>query len=165
MASIILATVADAEAIGAFQSRAWEQTYRGVVPDAFLDAVSPVSRAQRWAERIAGGERLVHLACTSTGEVVGVASSTRLAAAPEGLPTLELTTLYVDQREHGTGLGAELLRAAIGDEAAHLLVFSHNERAQRFYTKHGFARRGVTQRDPGTGLDEERWVRTGDRST
>jgi GNAT superfamily N-acetyltransferase len=93
---------------------------------------------------------------TPAGRLLGVASTTRTSAAQSGLPELELFTLYVDQSSHGTGMASKLLEAAIGDDDAHLLVFSFDLRAQRFSAKHGFEPIGSRQLDPGTGLDEER---------
>jgi L-amino acid N-acyltransferase YncA len=159
MANIRRAAVGDAEAIGLFQMRAWEQTYRGVVPDAFLDARAAQPGTGRWAERIRAGSRHVFVAESASGRLLGVASTTHTSGARDGLPALELSTLYVDQGSHGTGLASNLLHAAIGGDDAHLLVFSFNLRAQRFYAKHGFERIGRRQLDPGTGLDEERWIR------
>ncbi|MEG8037043.1 GNAT family N-acetyltransferase [Sphingomonas sp. LR61] len=159
MANIRRATVRDAEAIGLFQMRAWEQTYRGVVPDSFLDARAAQPGTGRWAERIRGGSRRVFVAESASGRLLGVASTTHSSEARHGLPALELSTLYVDQGSHGTGLASNLLQAAISEDDAHLLVFSFNLRAQRFYAKHGFERIGRRQLDPGTGLNEERWIR------
>lgn len=156
---IARATTADAREIGAFQARCWEQTYRGVVPDAFLDGTAGADRAARWAERIRTRTRGVLTARADDGTLLGVASTERRADPAGGLPDLQLVTLYVDRGAHGTGVAALLLDAAIGDEDAHLLVFAANTRARRFYAKHGFVPEGPRLTDPGTGLDEERWVR------
>ncbi len=158
------AGVGDADAVGRFQVRAWEQTYRGIVPDAFLDARSVRSGIDRWAERIRSGVRQVFVAGSSDGSLLGVASATRASSVQEDLPDLELATLYVDPVAHGTGLASDLLEAATGGEDAHLLVFSVNMRARRFYRRHGFVPVGAPQLDPGTGLDEERWVRRSRRA-
>ncbi|WP_412872469.1 N-acetyltransferase family protein [Curtobacterium flaccumfaciens] len=156
---IARATTGDAREIGAFQARCWEQTYRGVVPDAFLDGTAAVDRAARWEARIRTRARSVLVARSRDGTLLGVTSTARSTATVSDLPALELVTLYVDRPAHGTGVAARLLAAAIGDEDAHLLVFAANTRARRFYEKHGFAREGAKTIDPGTGLDEERWVR------
>ncbi|MDK8172346.1 GNAT family N-acetyltransferase [Curtobacterium sp. C1] len=153
---IRVAELDDAEAVAAFQVRAWEQTYRGLVPDTFLDAPSSQDRRARWAGRIRRGERRVLLA-SARDVVLGVSSTAR--TSEPGLPAMELCTLYVDAAAQGTGMSDQLLDAALGRAAAHLLVFSVNERAKRFYARHGFSRRGEPRTDPGTGLDEERWVR------
>ncbi|WP_279388079.1 MULTISPECIES: GNAT family N-acetyltransferase [unclassified Curtobacterium] len=109
--------------------------------------------------RVRAGSRHVFVAESANGRLLGVASTTHTSEARDGLPALELSTLYVDQGSHGTGLASNLLHAAIGGDDAHLLVFSFNLRAQRFYAKHGFERIGRRQLDPGTGLNAERWIR------
>lgn len=157
--SIRRARVDDAERVGLFQTLTWEQTYRGIVPDSFLDARSLRPATDRWAERIGTGSRRVFVAESPEEQVIGVASTSRSSGDSSSLPSLELSTLYVDREAQGTGVASSLLNAALNEEDAHLLVFSFNKRAQRFYAKHGFERRGDRQIDSGTGLYEERWVR------
>ncbi|MDU0366618.1 GNAT family N-acetyltransferase [Microbacterium sp. KSW4-17] len=154
---IARAVPADAGAIAQFQTSAWEQTYRGVVPDRFLGGMDAAASAARWSERLASGGRRAFTA--SLGErLVAVASTTR--SDPQlSLPELELNTLYLLPEVQGTGLADRMLDAAIGDEAAHLLVFRANSRAHGFYRRHGFAPVGEILIDPGTGLAEQRWVR------
>lgn len=155
--AIARASPADAGAIAQFQITAWRQTYRGLVPDAFLDGMDAASSAERWAQRLATGARDAAIALAG-GRMVAVASTHRSLTARH-LPELELCTLYLAPEVHGTGLADRMMDATIGHDAAHLLVFDVNERAQRFYRRHGFAPVGGTLRDPGTGLAEQRWVR------
>jgi GNAT superfamily N-acetyltransferase len=51
---------------------------------------------------------------------------------------LELFSIYTLSRTYGTGLGAALLKAAIGESSAYLWVLEANPRAQAFYSKNGF---------------------------
>jgi ribosomal protein S18 acetylase RimI-like enzyme len=51
---------------------------------------------------------------------------------------LELYALYTLNRAYGAGLGAALLRAALGYSPAYLWVLEANPRARAFYGKHGF---------------------------
>jgi len=92
---IVQAETGDADAIGLFQTRCWEQTYIGIAPDEFLDATTTQTRANRWAERIANGSRRVSMALSDDGLLLGVASTTRPDQAVGGLPALELSTIYV----------------------------------------------------------------------
>ncbi|MFJ4159285.1 GNAT family N-acetyltransferase [Microbacterium testaceum] len=151
------ARVEDAAAVAAFQTLAWQQAYRGMVDEALLD-VPVADRVDRWAERIRSASRTVTIAWMG-GAIVGVASASEDDPPLCGLPPRELNTLYLRRDAQGAGLGSRLLAAAIGDDAAHLLVFEINERAQRFYERHGFSPAGETLLDPGTGLAERRWVR------
>ncbi|ROS30629.1 GNAT family N-acetyltransferase [Cellulomonas sp. PhB150] len=163
IATLRRASVGDCEAIGRFQTRCWEQTYRGIVADAYLDAYLDATtwqtRSARWRDRIVSGVRDVWVAHRA-GELVGIVSAAVTCSERADLPARELASIYLDEAEHGTGLAARLLDAAIGAEPAHLWVFSSNSRAQRFYAKHGFVATTESQVDPGTGVDEVRWVRT-----
>ena len=95
MTRIVQAETGDADAIGLFQTRCWEQTYIGIATDEFLDATTTQTRANRWAERIANGSRRVSMALSDDGLLLGVASTTRPDQAVGGLPALELSTIYV----------------------------------------------------------------------
>lgn len=59
-------------------------------------------------------------------------------------PTVELSKCYADPRAHGTGVSSRLMEAVLDRAAARgaasvwLGVNGRNERAQRFYVKHGF---------------------------
>ena len=65
--------------------------------------------------------------------------------------------LYVRAEVYGTGLGHDLLVAAIAEEPAFLWVLEGNQRAIDFYRRHGFEFDGTTKTDP-VGL-EHRMVR------
>lgn len=152
------AQTADADVIGRFQTRAWEQTYHGLVPDEYLDATKWHVRAARWFDGIASGGRAVWLAEVD-GELIGVASTQPTRSDRPDLPSTELASLYVDAAWHGRGVASPLLERAIGTSPAHLWVFDVNVRAQRFYTKHEFVATAEAQVDVDTGLGETRWVR------
>ncbi len=151
--------VSDADDVGRFQTRCWDQTYRGLVPDSYLDGTTWQMRSARWRDRMVSGDRQVWLA-EDSGHLVGVASTSRPTLANPQLPGLELSSIYVDAAAHGSGIAAALLGAAITTEPAHLWVFVSNLRAQRFYSKRRFHASGETRVDPDTGIDEELWLRT-----
>ncbi len=160
---IVRANPADAEAIARFQVAAWRESYRGIVPDRFLDEMDADASAGRWTRRLVSGEREAFTASVD-GHLVAVASTQR-SLAHATLPHLELSTLYLARAVQGSGLADRMLDIAVGDEAAHLLVFATNARAQSFYRRRGFAPVGAPLVDPGTGLVEQRWVRDPARST
>ncbi len=158
LVAVTLARADDAEEIGEFQTACWEQTYRGVVSDDYLNATTALMRGARWRERITRGQRRVLIA-RSAGDILGVASTASTDPSRSDLPGLELCSIYVDQRFHSTGISSDLMSAAVGQEDAHLLVFTTNRRAQRFYAKYGFVATGEHQIDPDTAIEEQRWVR------
>lgn len=156
--SIRLAQIDDAESIGRFQTRVWDQSYRGLVPDEYLDGTTWSDRTQRWLNRIESGELTVWIV-TASDAVLGVASTAVTPPDRSDLPRLELASIYVDGSWHGRGIAPILLERAIGAEAAHLWVFDANARAHRFYAKHGFIASAEQQVDPDTALSETRWIR------
>ncbi|MDI9897282.1 N-acetyltransferase [Rhodococcus sp. IEGM 1381] len=76
--------------------------------------------------------------------VVGDPSDPHIRASLTHLPTLEVSKLYVRPTGHGTGVAGRLMTAAldhaseIGCAGSWLGVNQENERAQKFYRKHGF---------------------------
>jgi GNAT superfamily N-acetyltransferase len=56
----------------------------------------------------------------------------------DGPEELELYSIFTLPHTYGTGLGAALMSAAVGDSPAYLWVLQDNPRAQAFYRKHGF---------------------------
>jgi ribosomal protein S18 acetylase RimI-like enzyme len=154
------ATPADLDMIVECQTRCWVEAYTGVVAAEYLDDPQrPIRRRARWEARLAG-ERHVMVAVGSAtpGLAEGVVSFGPSRDRPP-VPELELMSLYVRARWHGSGLADRLLDAAIGGQAASLWVFVANQRAQAFYRRHGFGPDGAEALDLDTGLVEIRMVR------
>ncbi|WP_368492295.1 GNAT family N-acetyltransferase [Cutibacterium sp.] len=74
---------------------------------------------------------------------------------------LELESLYVRSRLHGTGLGQALMKTAIGDSPAYVMVYPDNARAKAFYRRNGFSPDGYLDdhRDEDPAYVLERWIR------
>lgn len=146
----------DVTAIAEFQTVTWNEAYRGVVPQSYLDKATAADREVRWAERI--GSRDILLA-ERGGMLVGVASSSLRDDARPG-PRLELNSLYVAAGLRGNGLGALMLDELLLDAPAVVWAFSENLRAISFYRRCGFQLDGETEVDPDTGLQELRLTRS-----
>jgi ribosomal protein S18 acetylase RimI-like enzyme len=142
--------------------RCWQETYRGLMPDAVLDDPGfPAARERMWTaaltderyrqNRVAVAER--------DEELVGIAMS----GPPQDITaawTRQLYVLYVHAADHGTGAGRALLEAVIGpEESVVLWVADPNPRAQAFYRKHGFVADGTAQVQDG--IPAIRMVRPG----
>ena len=140
--------------------RCWQETYRGVMPDAVLDDPDlPAARQRFWTaaltderyreNRVAVAER--------DGELAGIAMSGPPGDAAAAWMR-QLYVLYVYAADHGTGAGPALLDAVVDpEESAALWVAVPNPRAQAFYRKHGFAADGTARF--GDGVREIRMVR------
>jgi ribosomal protein S18 acetylase RimI-like enzyme len=155
-----LATPADLDLVVDCQTRCWIEAYTGVVPDAyFADPTLIPRRRERWRVRLEGERRVLIVVDRATpGLAEGVVSCGPSEDNPP-VPELELKSLYIRARWHGSGVADRLLDAAIGQEAASLWVFAVNARAQAFYRRHGFFADGQEEPDPDTGLTEIRMVR------
>lgn len=105
---------------------------------------------RRFAEYLADPDRVI-LVATENGRIVGYSMLIRgigddpdIAAAVRARPAVELSKMYVLPDYHRTGASAMLMQAGIGwaqrsgAAALWLGVNRNNERAQRFYRKHGF---------------------------
>lgn len=139
------AALADAEALTDLHLDVWDEAYADLVPRAIL-----LRRREERAERVAGWRQMVGdddtvelLAVDETGGLVGFSCTRTAADPPDDLPPLELLALYVRSAVYGHGVGAALLDAALSGAAAHLRVLDGNERATRFYERHGFVLDGI----------------------
>lgn len=101
-------------------------------------------------------------------ELVGYAKLTPLRApAATPLPgALELQQIYVLSGWHVLGVADRLMSWALATAASdqapevYLTVFDHNERAKRFYRRHGFAEVGRCTFVLGDRIDDDRiWRR------
>lgn len=97
-------------------------------------------------------------------EPIGYAKLTPLRAPAAGAASvsLELQQIYVLSPWHGTGAAEALMQWAIdtatgrGATELYLTVFDHNERAKRFYARHGFSEIGTCTFRLGDRVDDDR---------
>lgn len=155
------ARIADAADIARVHVETWRVAYAGLLPDAFLAAMSVPAGTARWEAHIETPERIVYVADDS-GEVVGFASAgpPRDADAPEDAG--EVYAVYVHPAAQRHGHGAALLRsvtaglAAAGYRSALLWVLVANAPARSFYAVQGGEPDETTQtRDLGGALADE----------
>jgi len=110
------------------------------------------------------------------GEPIGYAKLTPLRAPVAGPApgSMELQQIYLLADWHGTGVADVLMNWGVrqaredGAPELYLTVFDHNERAKRFYTRHGFVDVGQCTFRIGGRIDDDRvWRRrlTGDRAS
>ena len=131
----------DVAAIAELHRESWRATYTGKAPLRILDAVAePGLREAQWRQRLAPGwaergERLV--VAEVDGRLVGVAWS-RPTPESEAPRPRALEQLWTSADVHGTGVGAALLDAVLGDAPAWLWVHETNARAIAFYRRRGF---------------------------
>jgi len=154
------ARVEDVAQMARVNVRCWQETYRGLMPDAVLDDPGfPAARERFWTTALTDERYRDNRAAVAErdGRLIGIAmSGPPLDAAAAW--TRQLYVLYVLAADHGTGAGRALLEAVIDPaEPAALWVADPNPRAQAFYRKHGFAADGTARSDDG--VREIRMVR------
>jgi ribosomal protein S18 acetylase RimI-like enzyme len=150
----------DAAAMARVNVRCWQETYRGLMPDAVLDDPGLLAARERFWTAALTDERYRDnrtAVAERGGELIGIAMSGPPLDDPAAW-TRQLYVLYVYAADHGTGVGRALLEAVVDPaESAALWVADPNPRAQAFYRKHGFVPDGATQDDGG--VREIRMVR------
>jgi len=131
----------DGPAVAAVRVASWRATYRGIMPDGFLQAMD--SNEAQWCKVAAGGEPGVRLlVCEVGGQVVGFACYGP-ARPPHFDYSGELYATYLLPEVIGSGYGAAAMREAMADLGRMgygdmmLWVIENNLRARRFYERFG----------------------------
>lgn len=129
---------------GCVHAAAWQETYRGLMPDAYMDTITPAfctGIAHR--DYAAGGGEKTLLAYVD-GSAAGFARFEPQARGFVGRPgTGEICALYLLRAYQGRGAGRALMEACLQRlPASHpvaVFVLKGNERAVGFYRHMGFA--------------------------
>ncbi|MGN6517545.1 MAG: GNAT family N-acetyltransferase, partial [Rhizomicrobium sp.] len=120
----------------------WRQTYRGIVPQSYLDGMAPEKTVARWrnamTDETSAGARL--LVAEEKGRIVGFQ-----VYGPAREPAFgysgELYAAYFLPEAMGKGLGTTMIRQVVADLSARNMndmivwVMEANERGRRFYEK------------------------------
>jgi GNAT superfamily N-acetyltransferase len=135
------AEVEDAAAIARVHVATWRSTYRGLLPDDFLDSLDEAGYEERWGRIVGDGSSLVYVAADGP-DVVGFASGGRERAGESGYEG-ELYAIYVLRESQGRGHGRRLVEAVVGGlRELHLRdmivwVLRDNSGARGFYERLG----------------------------
>jgi GNAT superfamily N-acetyltransferase len=138
------ATAEDAASISEVRVAAWQKAYRGLLPDAFLDALDPGAHQARLRTALASAQPpYVTTVATVLSGVAGFAmwGPPRHATSAS---TGELWALNVHPLHWRQGLGRALLAEALRDALAQglswleLWCLAGNRSAGLFYESHGF---------------------------
>jgi GNAT superfamily N-acetyltransferase len=145
--SIRLATADDAAVLAGIGGRAWNLTYRGIVPDPVLgEWIAGAEDGWRAAFAAHGADSPWRAWVADAGGTL-LGYLTTSPAKDEWLPPPdgagEVTNLYLEPDAIGTGVGRRLYEHAVGDLRQRgfnpLLIwaFRDNARARRFYERMG----------------------------
>ena len=134
----------DAQALGSVYCRGWQEGYKGLMPQFFLDALTPENCAPK-PDHIAPKRRFV---AEVDGEAVGTAT---FGAGREDASMLEIQSLYVLPLHWGTGQGSALFRAVcekakeLGYPGLYVWTLEGNARAKAFYEHMGMTATGESR--------------------
>jgi GNAT superfamily N-acetyltransferase len=154
-----------ASALGLMASQAFSDAFAHLYDPApfmqFLDeAYGPAGKMER---DLANPSILWRVAAIDHQPIGYAKLSPLVAPAPAPQPgAMELQQIYVLRPWHGRGVAEELMGWAIdaaraeGAPEIYLTVFDHNERAKRFYTRHGFSEVGHCTFKLGDRVDDDR---------
>ncbi len=105
------AVLEDAAVIARIHVASWRETYREIIPEAYLDQLSAENREAGWRKSLTEGP--VFVALDQTNEVIGFANGgpSRGSKGTEG----ELYALYLLKTHQGQGTGKRLFEHVLED--------------------------------------------------
>lgn len=155
----------DIPAIVAIQARSWRTAYRGIVDDAFLDAIPMQRWVESWRAHFFAGDTHCFVA-EENNRVIGFASVGKPEGVEEEEPSVaEVHTIYIDASHYGLGVGRLLMETALDHLRAEqftdvvLWVLEDNQRGRRFYESGGWQPDGARAADcwGATSVDRVRY--------
>jgi GNAT superfamily N-acetyltransferase len=164
------ATPADATGLAAVHVASWQEAYSGLIPQDFLDGLSVRDRADTWHQILSRppSPGVATLVAELDGHIIGFASVGPCRDDDAEAGTQELWGIYLHPDCWGAGHGHVLhahalaaLRANASSSTAEatLWVLDGNQRARRFYERHGWSPDGAEKTDwrGDVRLDEVRY--------
>ena len=152
------ATVEDAVAIARVRVESWRSTYKGMIPQAYLDGMSVESSAALWDKALAAANHRTHTFVAEDPEgIVGFSSGVLLAEPKQGYAS-ELAAIYLRPSYQRNGLGTRLVGAVADALAAQgattmiVWVIAGNAQARKFCAALG-AQRVIEQPFQWDGID------------
>ena len=139
---------ADGERLARMHYASWRDAYASFLPAQFWGEATERRWISRWNASLESPRPgSVTWVAVRDGEILGFATAGPARQNPSaGAPVRdrELWSIYVRASEYGSGLADRLMEAVLPQRApAELWVFEANDRARRFYSRHGFAPDGA----------------------
>jgi GNAT superfamily N-acetyltransferase len=141
---IRLATAGDLESVADLHNRSWRNSYRGVVPDAIIDARTLATTTAMWRENVAAYPENLWIAERAPGGLIGFCCAGPVRDIGRSNPfEFEIYALHVVPEAHRSGIGTALLThqfqrmSASGFKSAIVWTMAGNGQARRFYERNG----------------------------
>ena len=134
------ATLADARGIARVHVDSWLATYKGIVPDTYLDQLTYDAREQLWDKNLKADNNYV--AEKKDGEIIGFATGGIERTGKYDRLEGELYAIYILPEYKGQGIGSLLMGSLVNDLKEKginsLLVWVlEDNRSRGFYEKMG----------------------------
>lgn len=148
MIEIRWAQMEDIEEIGLVYSEAYRNTYQGIIPDEYLNLVTPKVREEYFCTALTQGEQQIAIAVMEKNIVGCMVLKTCCYDDLQG-HCGEIAAIYLHQNYRGIGIGKTLLTwgienfDSIGYKTIVLWVLRDNLNAIQFYEKQGFVHDGT----------------------
>jgi putative intracellular protease/amidase/GNAT superfamily N-acetyltransferase len=144
---------ADAPAMAALLTCAWQKAYRGILSDALLDGINAEERSGWIRSAIETKPEFKYFVLETNGDVAGVAGV--CSCQDEDLPEAsEIVVFYIRPDLQGHGLGREMMRRTLEEispsenRPVALWVLRDNHSARAFYERVGFQADGAVKTLP-----------------
>lgn len=156
------ANISDASGIAKVHVDSWRTTYKGIIPQSFLDGLSYEQRTKLWENNISDKPSMIFVA-ENEGEIIGfVTGGTRNTNEEAGAS--DLTSIYLLEEWQGKSVGKKLLNQIMidfleqGYQKIYVDVLAANKTRQ-FYQYYGAEYVKTVQLNiAGKILDEEIYV-------
>jgi GNAT superfamily N-acetyltransferase len=97
----------------------WRTTYRGMIPDAYLDGMTVEASTAIWDRVLTAGANTTSVfVAEHAGEIIGLASGTMLKEPKHDLDA-ELVAIYLRREFQRVGLGHRLVGEVVDAQRAH----------------------------------------------
>ena len=137
------ARLEDAAAIARVRIDCWRITYRGLIPDAYLDSMQLDDSVALWHRVLSAGPNTTSVfVAENDGDVIGFAAGNMLQE-PRYDVDAELSAAYVRSEFQRAGVGRQLVAAVAAGQRAHgargliVWVIAGNKSARAFYEQLG----------------------------
>jgi len=133
------ATADDAQAIARVRVDCWRTTYRGLIPDAYLDAMDVDASTALWDRVLSAAPNTASVfVADDNGDIVAFAAGNMLEEPRLGM-NAELSAAYVRRDRQRIGIGRRLVDAVARAQRVHgangliVWVIAGNKGARAFY--------------------------------
>ena len=136
------ATAADVDRLAALHARSWQETYRGILPDFFLDNEVEAERLAYWQDKFQeNSPNRYMLVAEADGQLAGFACA---YTDDDPIYGALLDNLHVAQGYKGRGIGRRFMQQiadwVVQNQATpslYLWVYEKNHAARQFYERLG----------------------------